>query len=261
MLGFTGVTVIDVSTAGVTVSVAILETTPENAELIIVVPSETAEANPFGPDVLLNVATPAFEEDQVAHVVNACVVVSAKVPVAVNCCVVPLAMLAVVGSTSIDATEDDVNVANPDIPPCVAEIVAVPAATALARPFEPDALLTVTILVSSEAQVAHMVRLCVVALSRVPVAENCRVVPGAILGGFDGSTEIDATEDVVRVISPLMLPEDAIIVVVPAETAVASPFVAPVLFTEAIASSNEVQVADEVKFCTPPFEKVPCAFN
>ena len=46
MLGSAGVTVTDVSTAGVTVSVAMLERTPEKLELMVVVPSETAVANP-----------------------------------------------------------------------------------------------------------------------------------------------------------------------------------------------------------------------
>ena len=93
------------------------------------------------------------------------------------------------------------------------------------------------------------------------VAVNCWVVPGAMLGGFAGSTEIDATGDVVRVTSPLMLPEVAVIVVVPAETAVASPFDPVVSPTVAIEASNDSQVTDDVRFCLPPFEKVPCAVN
>jgi hypothetical protein len=262
MLGFAGVTVIDVSTAGVTVRVAKLET-PEKVELMVAVPSETAVANPFEPAISPMVATPAFEEVQVAHVVNDCVVASANVPVAVNCWVVPLAILAAVGKMSIDATEDDVNVANPDTPPYVAEIIAEPAATALANPFEPDTLLMVTTPVSNEAQVAHAVRLCVSAFSRVPVAVNCWVVPGAILGmgGFNGATEIDATDDVVMVARPLMVPEVAVMVVVPVDTAVANPFDPAVSLTEAIAWSNESHVTDEVRFCLAPFEKVPCAVN
>ncbi len=84
MLGFTGVTVTPVSTAGVTVSVIMLERTPENVELIVVVPSETAVANPFVSGILLMEATAVLDDDHVAQVVNACVVVSANVPVAVN---------------------------------------------------------------------------------------------------------------------------------------------------------------------------------
>ncbi len=261
MLGLTGVTVIPVSIAGVTVSVAKVERTPENVEMIVVVPSETAVANPIEPGVLPMVAIPVFDDNHVAHVVNDCVVVSASVPVAVNCWVVPLAMLALVGNTSMDDTVDDLNAADPDTPPYDAATVAVPAETAVANPFEPAVLPMETMPVSIEVQVAHVVRLCSAALSRVPLAENCWVVPGAILGGFNGVTEIKATEDVVRVTRPFMLPEAAVIVVVPAETAVASPFVPAVLLTEAIPSSNEVQVTEDVRFCLPPFEKVPCAVN
>ncbi len=71
MLELEGVTVIEVSTAGVTVSVAVLEKTPENEASMVVVPSETAVAKPFERALLLMVATPVFEEIQVAHVVNA----------------------------------------------------------------------------------------------------------------------------------------------------------------------------------------------
>ncbi len=63
------------------------------------------------------VATPVLEEDQVATAVNVCSVLSISVPVAVNCWVVPLAMLGVSGVTEIVDTEDDVNVARPDGPP------------------------------------------------------------------------------------------------------------------------------------------------
>ncbi len=71
MLGFTGVTVIDVITAGVTVSVAVgLDVTPENTAEMAVDPSPTEVASPFEPRALLMVATAAFEDDQVAHVVR-----------------------------------------------------------------------------------------------------------------------------------------------------------------------------------------------
>lgn len=256
MLGSAGVTVIDVSTAGVTESVAMLERTPLNVELMVVVPSETAVANPFEPAVLLMVATPVFEDDQVAHVVNIWVVVSANVPVAVNCWVVPFAILAVVGDTAINATSDDLNVAEPDTPPYDAVIVVVPAETAAVNPFETEATAA-----SKEVQVAQVVRFCTAALSSVPVAVNCSVVFGAMLAGFGGVTEIAATEDVVRVTSPLMLPEVTVIVAIPAETAVASPFDPAISPTEAIETSDDPQVTFDVMFCLPPFEKVPCAVN
>lgn len=71
MLGFSGVIVTDVSTAGVTVSVAVgLDVTPENTAEITVDPSLTAVASPFEPETLLMEATAVFEDDQVAHVVR-----------------------------------------------------------------------------------------------------------------------------------------------------------------------------------------------
>ncbi len=48
------------------------------------------------------VATTAAEELHVTVVVMSCVELSEKVPVAVNCCVVPLAIVGLVGVTDID---------------------------------------------------------------------------------------------------------------------------------------------------------------
>ncbi len=71
MLGFGGVTAIDVSTAGVTLSVAVgLDVTPENTAEMAVDPSLTEVASPFEPEALLMEATAVFEDDQVAHVVR-----------------------------------------------------------------------------------------------------------------------------------------------------------------------------------------------
>lgn len=66
MLGFTGVTAIDTSTAAVTVRVADGDVTPSNAAVISVEPSPVAVASPL----LLMVATPLSEEFQIAHVVR-----------------------------------------------------------------------------------------------------------------------------------------------------------------------------------------------
>lgn len=59
-------------------------------------------------------ATPVVDEDHVATVVKFCGVESANIPVAVNCWVVPLAILALSGDKVIDATADELNVAEPD---------------------------------------------------------------------------------------------------------------------------------------------------
>jgi hypothetical protein len=155
MLEFAGVTVIEVMMAGVTVSVA-ADVMLENVAAMVVVPSLTAVANP----VLLIVATPVDDEDHVATVVKSCSVKSAKAPVAVNCWVVPFAILALSGDTAMDARGDDWKIADPAFPSYAAVIVVVPALTALAMPFEPDKSLTPATPGSDEVQVAHVVKFC-----------------------------------------------------------------------------------------------------
>jgi hypothetical protein len=71
---------------------------------------------------------------------------------------------------------------------------AVPGAeTAVASPFEPGVSLTIATPVSDEVHVANDVRFCTVLSTRVPVAENCWLVPGATHGGFVGVTVIELT--------------------------------------------------------------------
>jgi hypothetical protein len=83
-LGFGGVTVIETRTAAVTVSEVEPDTLPEVA-MMPVDPAATPVANPMEPAVLLIVAIELSDELQVADVVMSCVVLSVKVPVAVNC--------------------------------------------------------------------------------------------------------------------------------------------------------------------------------
>src|SRR6266567_4036656 len=77
---------------------------PPNVAVIVVVPAPTEAASPFAPCVLLMVATAVAEEPHVTSVVRFCVVLSEKVPVAVNCWLVPLAMEAVAGVTAIETS-------------------------------------------------------------------------------------------------------------------------------------------------------------
>src|SRR5437773_5282149 len=135
MLGAVGVTVIVDRVAAVTVSVVLPETPPSVA-VIVVVPAATDVARPCDPPALLIVATAVLDELQVTWLVRSCVVQSLKVPVAVNCCVVPFAMLGSVGVTSIvdRVAAVTVSVVLPETPPKVAVIVVIPAATDVARP-------------------------------------------------------------------------------------------------------------------------------
>lgn len=97
-----GDTVIDTNLAGVTASVATLEIIPEKSAVTVVVPTATAVASPFVPDVLLIVAIPVSEEFQVTDVVISRLLLSEKVPMAVNSWVCPRAMLWFAGVTAID---------------------------------------------------------------------------------------------------------------------------------------------------------------
>ena len=68
------------------------------------------------------------------------------------------------GVTAMDTSVagDTVSIVVPDMLPDVAVIVAEPAATDVAKPFDPAALLIVAIPVLDEFQVADVVRFCVV---------------------------------------------------------------------------------------------------
>jgi hypothetical protein len=57
---------------------------PPDTAMIVVVPVPTEVALPLLPETLLMVATDGTDELQVADVVRSCVVVSEKVPVALN---------------------------------------------------------------------------------------------------------------------------------------------------------------------------------
>lgn len=57
-----------------------------------------------------------------------------------------------------------------------------------------------------------------------------------------------------KVVLDETLPMDAVIVEVPSETAVASPFVPEVLLIIENAGFDELQVTDSVRFCVDPLE-------
>ena len=217
--------------------------------MINVVPVAREVTSPFEPAVLLTDATPGTDEVQVAQVVRSRVVLSTRIPEAVNCFEVPLAMLVVVGEVEMVATCDvesrDVAV----IPLNVALMVAVPvAATAMANP---DEMPTVAMAVSDEVQAAQDVRFCIALFSSVPRAENCKDIAGAMLCGFDGVKESVVTGDVVSTVEPVMVLNTAVMTVDPViDPAVAS----PCALIEAIVASDELHVAEVVRFTLVLFE-------
>ena len=247
----------------VTVSEAVPEA-PLQIDEIRVGPAATAVASPLEPTALLTVATPAVEELQVTDAVRFCVVLSENVPVAVNCCVDPVAREAIRGVTAIESNVAGVTVnrVDPDLFPNVAVSVADPTATGVANPFEPAALLMAAIDDADEPQVTAVVRFCVEPSEYVPVTVNCRVVPNAMLG-LDGiiARETSVACVTVRVVLPEMPPNVAVMVVDPTATGVANPFEPAALLMAATDDADEPQVTAVVRFCVEPSEYVPVTVN
>ena len=251
MLGLAGVTAMEDRVAEVTVRVVLPEILPEVA-VMVAVPAATAVARPL----LLTVATDVLDEVQVTCVVISWVVPSEYVPVAVNCWVVPAGMLGLAGVTDMEdrVAEVTVRVVLPRYSREVAVMVAVPAATAVARPL----LLTVATDVLDELQVTCVVISWVVPSEYVPEAVNCWVVPAGMLG-LAGVTDMEdrVAAVTVRVVVPEILPEVAVMVAVPAATAVAR----PLLLTVATDVLDELQVTCVVISWLVPSEYVPEAVN
>ena len=124
MLGLVGVTARDLSVAAVTVRGVEPEIAPDVAEMVAE-PADTAVTEPVEPAVLLTVATAALDELHVTEAVRSCVVLSEKVPVATNCCTVPLATLELTGVIAMDTSVAavTVSVVDPEIFPFVAVMV------------------------------------------------------------------------------------------------------------------------------------------
>lgn len=158
-----GVIAIDTRVAGVTLSGAEPETLPRVA-LTVVEPCDAEVARPLEPETLLMLATAVEDDVQVTCELRFWVDPSVYVPVAVNCCWVPSAMLPLGGVTAIDTRVAAVTVsgASPMTLPCVAMTLVEPCAVAVARPFDPDALLTPATAGMDAVQATSVVRFCVV---------------------------------------------------------------------------------------------------
>jgi hypothetical protein len=92
-LGLAGVTAIETSVAAVTVSVSAGDTMAPRVAVMLVVPTVSVVAKPLLGDVLLMVATAGVPEAHVTADVISAVLLSWKVPVALNCCGEPAATL------------------------------------------------------------------------------------------------------------------------------------------------------------------------
>ena len=167
-------------------------------------------------------------------------VLSVKVPVAVNCCVSPLATEVEAGVTVMDTSSAGMTVrtVEPETLPEVAVMVVVPSPTAVARPVP---LMAATV-VAELAQVAVPVRSWGVLSVKVPVAVNCCVSPFAT--EVEAGVTVIATSSAgvtVKTVEPEMLPEVAVMVVVPSPTEVARPV--PLMVATAVVELAQLAVA------------------
>jgi hypothetical protein len=147
---FSGAIPRDTSFALLTVTGVLADTVPDTT-LTVELPGPTASPSPLASSV----RTPVELDDHNADL-STCVLPSSKLPVAVNCCCVPGAMVRFAGVSVMDCrcaattviTEESVKV------PTVAVMVVAPAASVVARPFAS----TVATLVSDEVQVTPVTK-------------------------------------------------------------------------------------------------------
>lgn len=263
VIGLTGVTFIETRVTAVTVIVVWPVIFP-NAAIIEVLPPESDVAKPCVAGALLIDAIDGSEELHVTEDVRSWVVASEKMPVALNCWVMPFTTVGSLGVISRETRETPVTVREvvPEILPEAAAIVVVPAERAFADPLSAALLLIAAIETSEELQVTDEVMSWVEWSVKVPVALNCTVVPVASVG-FLGVTSIDASAAAVTVrdVEPEMLPEVAVTLVVPAESDCARPLDEASLLMEATASSDRLHVTDPVMSWVELSENTPVALN
>jgi hypothetical protein len=177
--------------------------------------------------------------------------------VAVNNKVDAGAITAEAGVTAMDfrVAELTVKSVDPDTPPKVAPMFAVPEPTAVTKPMGP----TVATAVLSDAQVASRLRTCVLESLNVPVAVNCNWVAGAMVRP-EGETDINVIVAFVTssTVEPGIPPRVAEMVELPGVSPLANPLLPP---TVAAAVLEELHVTRAVKLCVLPSVKVPVAEN
>jgi len=164
----------------------------------------------------------------------------------------PATALELAGVTVMAVGACTVNVVAPETPEKDAPIAVEPIEAEEARPLA----LIEAIAVFDEFQVTSDVMSWTTEFDNVPVAENCCVVPAAMVE-FAGVTAMDTTVADVRVVDPVMPPKTALILLEPTATAVVTPL-APIVAT---AVFDEFQVATLVKSCVALFDKTPVALN
>jgi hypothetical protein len=251
MLGLAGVTDMEARVAEVTVRAVLPVIVPE-AAVMVAVAATAVVAKPL----LLTVATDVLDEVQMTSVVISWAVPSEYKPEAANCWVTPPGMLRLAGVTDMEdrVAGVTVRVVLPRMVPEAAVMVVIPGAMDVAEPL----LSTTATEVTDELQTTCVVISKRVPSEYVPEAANWVASPTGMLG-LTGVTDIEdrAAEVTVRVLLPEMVPEVAVMVTVPAATAVAR----PLLSTVAINVLDELQMTCVLISKPAPFEKAPEAVN
>jgi hypothetical protein len=193
---------------------------------------------------LLIVVTPVVLELHPTVFVMFWLLPSVKVPVAVNCCVVPSGICGIAGVMAIETSAAGVTlkVVKPLVEPAVAVTLALPWLTLVAKPWPS----TVAMLLSAELHLADVVKSSVLPSLYVPVALSCFVVPKA-KEGFEGVIAIESNTGgtTLRLAEAVIEPEAAVMVALPVVAVVAS----PLLLTPATLGDEELQLMELVRFC------------
>ena len=113
ILEIAGSTSIDISAGTITVTAVKLEMLPDLA-VTVATPVLTGVTNPLKLVVLLIVATSGVAEVHVTDVVISLIELSEKVPIAVNCSLVPRGIL---GFSGVIAMDTSIGEGAPDLPP------------------------------------------------------------------------------------------------------------------------------------------------
>ena len=203
-------------------------------------------------------ATDGSEEVQVTPLERSCELPLVKMAVAVYCWGIPIPSVRSPGVTTMEEIVGELTVSpvEPVIEPRVAEMVVLPELTPVALPLASMVATEVT----DEFQETSEVRSRLLPSLLVPIAENCWLVfTGMVAPEGDTVilTRLVPALVTVRIAVAWKLPDTALIVTTPT----AAPLASPELLTVAIAVSDELHCAVEVRSLLLPSENEPLAAN
>ena len=249
-----GVTLMEATTAGVTVTDGVVAVLLCQAAVIVADPVPAPVARPF----VSTVITAELEVLQVTVEEMFWVLLSLKWPVAVNCSVVPFAKLGGLAGVMVMELRVALVAAAVKVfvtPSTEKVTVLLPGATAVMSPL----LLTLTDAALEELKTALLVRFCVDPSENVPVTVSCVLVPWARTG-LDGLKAMETrVAEVTRklAVDAVVLPKAALIWADPA----AMPVARPLASTEATLALEVDQVTWVERFWVVASENVPVAVN